>query len=151
MSVNEMRENRNKIFPTKMLCFAFWSWLLSVLIHNSHCFASNQEGLKMDRYLTRSIRDSSEKKITLISGPRQCGKTTLTKQLFKDYDSFNYDNDEDRDALKLKHLTRLTQRAKILFLRYCQGTRSKCAPWKFSGMQSAQRDTLSQRCFWIPV
>lgn len=33
-------------------------------------------------------------------GPRQCGKTTLAKQLYTDYDYFNYDATKDRLALK---------------------------------------------------
>lgn len=33
-------------------------------------------------------------------GPRQCGKTTLAKQLYPSYDYFNYDSAKDRLALK---------------------------------------------------
>lgn len=35
-------------------------------------------------------------------GPRQCGKTTLSKQLYTSYDYFNYDSAEDRLALHHK-------------------------------------------------
>lgn len=43
------------------------------------------------------------KKIVLLTGPRQCGKTTMAKQLYKDnVDYFNYDLDEDRLALTKK-------------------------------------------------
>lgn len=35
-------------------------------------------------------------------GPRQCGKTTLSKHLTTSYDYFNYDSAEDRVALKEK-------------------------------------------------
>jgi len=39
-------------------------------------------------------------KIVLVTGPRQCGKTTLSKQLCSDYDYFNYDSARDRLALQ---------------------------------------------------
>jgi predicted AAA+ superfamily ATPase len=42
----------------------------------------------------------------LITGPRQCGKTTLAKQLASSFDYFNYDATEDRLALKNKKLLR---------------------------------------------
>lgn len=38
----------------------------------------------------------------LVSGPRQCGKTTLTKMLSQNFDYINFDNDEDRRILKSK-------------------------------------------------
>ena len=56
----------------------------------------------MKRYLNVDIKDALEKKIAIITGPRQCGKTTLAKQLYKDFDYFNYDAVEDRLALKEK-------------------------------------------------
>lgn len=47
------------------------------------------------------IKDLSEK-IVIISGPRQSGKTTLSKQLATEFDYFNYDAVEDRITLKAK-------------------------------------------------
>lgn len=55
----------------------------------------------MDRYLTSAIKKDLEKKIVLLSGPRQVGKTTLSKNLFSNADYLNWDNIEDR-ALILK-------------------------------------------------
>ncbi len=37
-----------------------------------------------------------DKKILLISGPRQCGKTTLSKMISKDHDYINFDNLKER-------------------------------------------------------
>lgn len=38
----------------------------------------------------------------LVSGPRQCGKTTLTKMLSDQYDYLNFDSENDRQILKTK-------------------------------------------------
>ncbi len=48
------------------------------------------------RYLSDPILEDSAHKIILVSGPRQSGKTTLTKHLFKDYVYLNYDASDDR-------------------------------------------------------
>lgn len=56
----------------------------------------------MKRYLTSHIINDLPSKIVLVTGPRQCGKTTLAKQLVSDYDYFNYDAAEDRLALQRK-------------------------------------------------
>jgi predicted AAA+ superfamily ATPase len=53
----------------------------------------------MDRYLASHIQKDLTKKIILITGPRQCGKTTLSQMLSDDYDYFNYDNPEHRLGL----------------------------------------------------
>ena len=53
----------------------------------------------MERYLTKHIRDDLDRKIILITGPRQAGKTTLAKMLTRDFDYFNFDNPEDRLGL----------------------------------------------------
>lgn len=37
-----------------------------------------------------------KKKIVLIAGPRQCGKTTLAKTLYESYDYLNYNNLDDQ-------------------------------------------------------
>lgn len=56
----------------------------------------------MKRSLYPYIKQSLDKKIVILIGPRQCGKTTLAKQLFERFDYFNYDAVEDRIALKEK-------------------------------------------------
>ncbi|HWU42932.1 MAG TPA: ATP-binding protein, partial [Bdellovibrio sp.] len=57
------------------------------------------------------LKDLS-KKIVLIAGPRQCGKTTLSKSLKKNYDYFNYDNFDDRSDI----LARKWERKKDLII-----------------------------------
>jgi len=54
----------------------------------------------MERTLTSYILKDLPTKVVLVMGPRQCGKTTLAKQLYPDYDYFNYDAAKDRLALK---------------------------------------------------
>lgn len=54
----------------------------------------------MNRGLTRSIQSDMEKKIVLITGPRQCGKTTLAKMITDSYDYFNWDYPEHRLELQ---------------------------------------------------
>jgi len=54
----------------------------------------------MKREIAPHIKKDLEKKIVFISGPRQVGKTTLTKSLDFTYDYFNYDKASDRAALK---------------------------------------------------
>ena len=53
----------------------------------------------MERYLSTLIAKDSDKKIILLSGPRQSGKTTLTKNLFQKYDYLNYDSSQDRESI----------------------------------------------------
>ncbi len=60
----------------------------------------------MNRYLSSFIKKDSDKKITLLSGPRQSGKTTLSKQLFESYDYLNFDSYEDRQAILKKQWRR---------------------------------------------
>ena len=47
-----------------------------------------------------------KKKIILISGPRQSGKTTLAKSLSSTYDYYNYDDVNDRISLKERNWDR---------------------------------------------
>ncbi|MBU2430932.1 MAG: AAA family ATPase, partial [Proteobacteria bacterium] len=56
----------------------------------------------MKRYLAEYIREDLDKKIILLTGPRQTGKTTLSKMLENDFDYFNYDNGDDRLSLLKK-------------------------------------------------
>jgi predicted AAA+ superfamily ATPase len=50
----------------------------------------------MDRYLTPYIREDLDKKIILLTGPRQVGKTTLAGMLAEQLDYLNYDHPGDR-------------------------------------------------------
>ena len=56
----------------------------------------------MKRYLTEYIQEDLDQKIILVTGPRQAGKTTLSKMLENDFDYFNYDNIDDRLSLQEK-------------------------------------------------
>ena len=56
----------------------------------------------MKRNLNDYILKDLSSKIILLTGPRQCGKTTLSKQLFPSCDYFNYDSADDRLALAKK-------------------------------------------------
>jgi predicted AAA+ superfamily ATPase len=60
----------------------------------------------MKRYLQDLVQRDSDDKVILISGPRQCGKTTLSKALFKNYVYLNYDFSDDREAIANKHWSR---------------------------------------------
>ncbi len=66
----------------------------------------------MDRYLTEYILDDLKKKIVLITGPRQSGKTTLAKMLSKNFDYLNFDNPDHRLGL----IERSWDRAKDLII-----------------------------------
>ena len=67
----------------------------------------------MERYIKPHILVDLPKKIILVTGPRQAGKTTLAKQLVTDYDYFNYDAAEDRIAIANKSWDR--QKKLIIF------------------------------------
>ena len=56
----------------------------------------------MQRYLTKYIQEDLDKKIILLTGPRQTGKTTLSKMLKTNYDYFNFDSLDDRLSLQNK-------------------------------------------------
>ena len=57
----------------------------------------------MQRYCEPFIYQDLTKKMVFLGGPRQVGKTTLSKDLFHDHFAngqyFNWDNDEDRKAI----------------------------------------------------
>ncbi len=63
----------------------------------------------MKRYIQSYIQQDLSNKIILLTGPRQCGKTTLAKQLRDSFDYFNYDSVESRFALKEKNWDRQKQ------------------------------------------
>lgn len=67
----------------------------------------------MRRRLESYILKDLPNKVVLLTGPRQCGKTTLARQLCKNYDYFNYDSGEDRLALQQKSWDR--QKTLIVF------------------------------------
>ena len=50
----------------------------------------------MERYLEKPIRQDIKEKIVLLSGPRQVGKTTLSRQLTSAHVYLNYDAAADR-------------------------------------------------------
>lgn len=61
----------------------------------------------MERNLKKYILKDLPSKIVLVTGPRQCGKTTMAKQLYKsEIDYLNYDSEEDRLILQKKSWNR---------------------------------------------
>lgn len=54
----------------------------------------------MQRYLQKTLEEDKSKKIILISGPRQTGKTTLVKSITTSYDYLNFDQLKHRVILK---------------------------------------------------
>jgi uncharacterized protein len=56
----------------------------------------------MHRFSEARIRDDLGHKIVLLSGPRQAGKTTLSKQLGLRFDYVNFDSGDDRKRLRSK-------------------------------------------------
>ena len=60
----------------------------------------------MDRSITKVIREDLNKKMVLLAGPRQCGKTTLAKELLKKYNSeyYSWDIDVHRKIIRSNKL-----------------------------------------------
>lgn len=56
--------------------------------------------MKIKRFLLPYLEKYLHKKILIISGPRQCGKTTLAKMISADHDYINFDNTKDRIVLE---------------------------------------------------
>jgi predicted AAA+ superfamily ATPase len=56
----------------------------------------------MERFLKSQILDDLADKMVFLAGPRQVGKTTLSKNLLKNFDYLNWDIDEDRSRILLK-------------------------------------------------
>lgn len=67
----------------------------------------------MDRYYTKHINKFNNLKISLISGPRQSGKTTISKKLNTSFDYLNYDSEEDREIIREKSWDR--SKSQIIF------------------------------------
>jgi predicted AAA+ superfamily ATPase len=53
----------------------------------------------MQRYLAQQIKNDLNRKMVFLAGPRQVGKTTLSKQLVKNYDYLNWDTDAGRTRI----------------------------------------------------
>lgn len=60
----------------------------------------------MERYLEKYIKDDLKEKIILLSGPRQVGKTILSKQLIPSNVYLNYDSTLDRKIIYAQEWTR---------------------------------------------
>ncbi|MBN2444108.1 MAG: ATP-binding protein [Spirochaetales bacterium] len=56
----------------------------------------------MERILAQAIKKDLKHKIVLLSGPRQSGKTTLSKMITTSYDYLNYDYAEHQHLLREK-------------------------------------------------
>jgi len=56
----------------------------------------------MERYLFSALKEDLQQKIILLTGPRQCGKTILSKMLTPDFQYINYDLAEHRLLLREK-------------------------------------------------
>lgn len=56
----------------------------------------------MQRWLEKSIQKDLKEKIVLLAGPRQVGKTTVSKSLFSKADYLNFDSEEDRKIISKK-------------------------------------------------
>jgi predicted AAA+ superfamily ATPase len=67
----------------------------------------------MERYLKTALKEDLHQKIILLTGPRQCGKTTLSKMLEPDYQYINYDLAEHRLLIKEKSWDR--QKTLVIF------------------------------------
>ncbi len=63
----------------------------------------------MERYLENYIRKDLKEKIVLLSGPRQVGKTTLSRQLTRSHVYLNYDAASDRRIILAEEWNRDTQ------------------------------------------
>jgi predicted AAA+ superfamily ATPase len=53
----------------------------------------------MERLLKKPIYKDLDKKIVLVSGPRQVGKTTLSKELYRKFEYLNFDSSTDRKII----------------------------------------------------
>ena len=63
---------------------------------------------QLERSIQTFVTDFLKEKIVLLSGPRQVGKTYLSKKLRDDFIYLNYDNDELRREIKEKSWSRDT-------------------------------------------
>lgn len=63
---------------------------------------------QLERSIQTSVIDFLKEKIVLLSGPRQVGKTYLSKKLSDNFIYLNYDNEELRREIKEKSWSRET-------------------------------------------
>lgn len=63
----------------------------------------------MKRYLEKHILSDLKEKIVFLSGPRQVGKTTLSRQLISSYAYLSYDSTRDRKILTAEEWDRDVQ------------------------------------------
>jgi len=63
----------------------------------------------MRRYLEESIKQDLKEKIVILSGPRQVGKTTLSKQLIPSFVHLNFDSSSDRNLIRKQEWDRDAQ------------------------------------------
>jgi len=56
----------------------------------------------LSRYIESQIKKYIDEKIILVTGPRQAGKTTMSKSLYTSYDYVNYDHRDHREKLSNK-------------------------------------------------
>jgi predicted AAA+ superfamily ATPase len=61
---------------------------------------------RMKRYLEPFVLKDLKSKVVLLSGPRQVGKTTLSKQLGTNFAYLNFDVSEDRKIILKKEWDR---------------------------------------------
>lgn len=81
-----------------------WKDHSELLIKNlfNDFFAVECEKVNMDRYQKQAILHDLQKKMVLLAGPRQAGKTTLSKAIAKEFKSslyLTYDRSEDRKII----------------------------------------------------
>ena len=63
----------------------------------------------MRRHLEESIKRDLKEKIVILSGPRQVGKTTLSKQIIPSYTYLNFDSSFDRNIIRKQEWDRDVQ------------------------------------------
>ncbi len=62
----------------------------------------------MKRSIKKNLQKDLDSKIVLLSGPRQVGKTTLSKELFTNYEYLNFDDSEHRKIIADRSWNRKT-------------------------------------------
>ena len=70
----------------------------------------------MKRYLEEFIREDLKEKVVLLSGPRQVGKTTLSRQLTASHFYLNYDASSDR---RIIHAQEWDRDAELVIFENC--------------------------------
>lgn len=61
---------------------------------------------EVKRSIIGQVQKDLQKKMVIISGPRQCGKTTLAKEITHRFDYLNYDSFDDRSQIIQRHWDR---------------------------------------------